>query len=115
MDDLAINRILMREIIKGLHLEFTLCENGREAIELLQKENYGMVLMDIEMPVMNGLETIRYIREQMPDPLRRIPVIALTAHNPKIFFEDFAEAGFDEIITKPYSVAKVKQLIDRFI
>jgi len=71
--------------------------------------------MDIEMPVMNGIETTNFIRNEMPYPVNAIPIIALTAHNPDIFFEDFADVGFDELITKPYSVDKLKEKITSVI
>ena len=48
----------------------------------------------------------------MPSPLNAIPIIALTAHNPEHFFEDYSEVGFDELITKPYSVEKIKAKIN---
>ena len=70
--------------------------------------------MDIEMPVMNGIETTMHIRGKMPFPKNAIPIIALTAHNPELFFEDFSDVGFDELITKPYSVEKIKAKINGF-
>lgn len=97
-----------------MKLEFTMTENGKEAIEALNAESYDMILMDIEMPVMNGLETTRYIREIMPSPIRDIPIIALTAHNPKLFFDDFKEVGFNSILTKPYSLKRLQDLITTF-
>ncbi len=66
------------------------------------------------MPVMNGLETTLHIRNKMPFPTNALPIIALTAHNPEQFFEDFKDVGFDELITKPYSVEKVKEKINSF-
>ena len=74
-----------------------------------------MIFMDIEMPVMNGLETTAYIRNELNPPLSSIPVIALTAHNPELFFEDFADVGFDELITKPYSAEKIRELINNHV
>jgi two-component system, response regulator, stage 0 sporulation protein F len=115
VDDLVLNRILLREIIKGLGFDFEMCENGKEAIELLISKPFDLVLMDIEMPVMNGIETTHYIRKQMPAPQCDIPIIALTAHDPKIFFDDFKDVGFNEILTKPYSLVKVQELINRFV
>jgi two-component system, response regulator, stage 0 sporulation protein F len=115
VDDLVLNRILLREIIRGIGFEFEMSENGREALDLLSKKHFDLVLMDIEMPVMNGIETTNHIRNIMPDPQCRIPIIALTAHDPRIFFEDFRDVGFNEILTKPYSLAKVKELILRFV
>jgi CheY-like chemotaxis protein len=53
-------------ILNNLDLEFDEVENGKEAIDALLEKNYNLVLMDIEMPVMNGLETTRYIRENLP-------------------------------------------------
>lgn len=114
VDDLVMNRILLREILTELHYEYTLAENGKKAIEYLESEPLDIVLMDIEMPVMNGIETTRYIRNSLPPPASGIPIVALTAHNPRIFFEDFRDVGFDAILTKPYSIEKLQEIILRF-
>ena len=111
VDDIFTNRLLLAEVLRALELEYDEVENGKEAIEAMEKTSYDLVLMDIEMPVMNGLETTRYIREKFPFPLNRTPVIALTAHNPQLFFEDFKDSGFDELLTKPYSVEKISSLL----
>jgi CheY-like chemotaxis protein len=66
------------------------------------------------MPVMNGIETTHYIRNELGPPLNAIPVIAITAHDPELFFEDYADVGFDELVTKPYSVEKIKSMIGEF-
>jgi CheY-like chemotaxis protein len=114
VDDIYTNRYLLSELIKLTGNEVVLAENGEEAIEILENETVHMIFMDIEMPVMNGIETTQYIRNNMPSPLNVIPVIALTAHNPELFFEDFSDVGFDELITKPYSVEKIKAKIQNF-
>ena len=114
VDDIFTNRYLLSELIKMTGNEAILSENGEEAIEILKNEEIHMVFMDIEMPVMNGIETTNYIRNELPPPLNVIPVIALTAHNPELFFEDYSDVGFDELITKPYSVEKIKEKIRDF-
>lgn len=115
VDDIFINRLLIAEIVKNLGHIVIEAENGKQAIDLLQKDHsVDIIIMDIEMPVMNGLEATRYIRESLPSPLNRIPVIALTAHNPKYFFEDYKDVGFDQLITKPYSIAKMSMIINEF-
>jgi CheY-like chemotaxis protein len=114
VDDIYTNRYLLSELVKLTGNEVVLAENGQQAIDILEHEEIHMVFMDIEMPVMNGIETIRHIRNNMAPPVNSIPVIALTAHNPEIFFEDFSDAGFDELITKPYSVEKIKAKICNF-
>ncbi len=114
VDDIYTNRYLLSELIRLTGNEPVLAENGEEAVEIIRNEEIHMVFMDIEMPVMNGIETTQYIRNEMPPPKNVIPIIALTAHNPELFFEDFSDVGFDELITKPYSVEKIKEKIQNF-
>ena len=86
--------------------------NGQEAIERIGELKPDVVTLDIEMPVMNGVETTRYIRQNFPFPLKSIPIIALTAHNPADFFEDFHNTGFNYLLTKPYSIERIQKAID---
>jgi two-component system, response regulator, stage 0 sporulation protein F len=111
VDDIYTNRYLLSELIKLTGNEAVLAENGEEAIEILKSQKINLVFMDIEMPVMNGIETTQYIRNELAPPLNAIPVIALTAHNPDLFFEDYSDVGFDELVTKPYSIEKIKAKI----
>ena len=111
VDDIYTNRYLLCELIKLTGHEAISAENGEQAIEILKSQEIHMVFMDIEMPVMNGLETTQYIRNEMAAPLNAIPIIALTAHNPELFFEDYSDVGFDELVTKPYSVEKIRAKI----
>ena len=114
VDDIYTNRYLLTELVKITGNEVVQVENGEEAIRVLEKEKNDLIFMDIEMPVMNGIETTMHIRNKMPFPTNALPIIALTAHNPEIFFEDFKDVGFDELITKPYSVEKIKAKINGF-
>ena len=111
VDDIFTNRLLLSEILKNLDIEFDEVENGKEAIEAIQLGDYDLVLMDIEMPVMNGLETTKYIRDKLPHPKNKTFVVALTAHNPQLFFEDFKDVGFDQLLIKPYNVEKINTLV----
>lgn len=112
VDDIYTNRYLLSELIKLTGNEPIIAENGEQAIEVLKSQEIHMVFMDIEMPVMNGIETTQYIRKEMDSPLNAIPIIALTAHNPDLFFNDYADIGFDELITKPYSIEKIRAKIN---
>jgi len=114
VDDIYTNRYLLTELVKITGNEVLQVENGEEAIRVLEKEKIDLIFMDIEMPVMNGIETTMHIRNKMPFPTNALPIIALTAHNPELFFEDFKDVGFDELITKPYSVEKIKEKINSF-
>ena len=111
VDDIFTNRLLLAEVLRSMDIEFDEVENGREAIDAFEKIDYDLILMDIEMPVMNGLETTRYIREEMSPPKNEVMIVALTAHNPQLFFDDFQDVGFDQLLTKPYSLDKLSDLL----
>lgn len=115
VDDIFVNRILLSEIISEINCECKLASNGKEAIEKLEEHEFDLVLMDIEMPVMNGLETTKFIRTEMKESVSTMPIVALTAHNPNDFFDEFNSAGFDELVTKPYLINKIKDIVDKFV
>jgi len=111
VDDIFTNRLLLVEILRILGHEFSQAENGKEAIDAINNNDFDIVLLDIEMPVMNGLETTVYIRQKMPFPKNKIPIVALTAHNPQLFYEEFKDTGFDKVLTKPYNIEKLSAII----
>lgn len=114
-DDIFTNRLLLCEIIEDLGHTYLEAENGKIAIETLMEHNdIDIVLMDIEMPVMNGIEATKHIRDFLKEPKNNIPIVALTAHNPRIFFDDYKDVGFDQLLTKPYSVQKIMSVLESF-
>lgn len=115
VDDILINRIILKELLIEISNKICEANNGLEAIEILKSTKIDIILMDIEMPKMNGLETTKYIRNVFPFPKNSIPIIALTAHNPDGFFEDFSCVGFSNLLTKPYSFEKIREAIDTII
>ncbi|MFN8259216.1 MAG: response regulator [Bacteroidales bacterium] len=115
VDDIFSNRLLLSSTLEGIGVASASVSNGQLAIEALENDEFSLVLMDIEMPVMNGLETVRFIRKNMPEPVRDMPVIALTAHNPAEFGHEIHTAGFSEILSKPYSIEKIQSLISKYL
>ena len=114
-DDIFANRLLLSEIIEDLGHSYIAVENGKQAVDALMNNSVDLVLMDIEMPVMNGLEATKYIKERLPSPKCYTPIVALTAHNPKIFFDDYKDVGFSQLLTKPYSVKKIAELFEGYL
>lgn len=115
VDDIFTNRLLLGEIFREIGCEIVEAENGKVAIDAINEMDFDIIFMDIEMPVMNGLETTIYIREKLPVPKNETPVVALTAHNPQMFFDDFKDAGFSSLLTKPFSIDKILSLIQKLI
>lgn len=98
-EDNPINTVYISGLLDDLGLSHDTVENGQEAIDKVNEASYDVVLMDVQMPVMNGLEAAKYIREELKD---NIPIIALTAN---AFPEDkkrFLEGGMDGFVTKPF-------------
>lgn len=112
VDDIFTNRILYSKLIKNTGHHCLEAPDGKKAIELITKHNIDIVLMDIEMPVMNGLDATEYIRNKLAYPKNKIPVYALSAHDA----EDFLTLGrnvsiFDGFINKPITAEKIQKLI----
>lgn len=114
VDDIFVNRMLLSEIASELGCECVTASNGKEAIQKMETVDFDLILMDIEMPVMNGLETTRFIRRELDKKKSGIPIVALTAHNPNDFFDEYSNAGFDELVTKPYLIAKIQKLVANY-
>jgi len=90
------------------------CQSGKEALSLVQKNDYDLVLMDHMMPDMDGIETMAAIRA-LGDRFAGIPVVALTANAISGMKEMFLEKGFDDFLSKPVEIPKLNELIERWV
>ncbi|MFC2136669.1 response regulator [Bacteroidota bacterium] len=113
-DDILINRILIKEILTEFDCDVFEAKNGKcfNPKCITNNEDVDIVLLDIEMPVMNGLETVEYIRKEFSFPQKNLPVIALTAHDPTLYFTNYKDVGFNNLITKPYTYTQIKSVFD---
>ncbi len=104
-EDNKINCQLAIDTIKNWEqdINIDIAENGKEVIELLRNKPFHMIFMDIQMPEMDGIEATKYIREDMPDDVKNIPIIAMTAHALKNERDHFIEVGMDDYISKPFA------------
>jgi len=112
VDDVLENRTLLSKVISKLGYNYDLAENGKEAVEKLEKNNFDLIFMDVKMPVMSGIEATKYIRANFPFPKNRVKIVAITAYKYKEFFDDFHDVGFNDIISKPYTIDKVSNIIN---
>jgi signal transduction histidine kinase/CheY-like chemotaxis protein len=111
VEDNKINQTVTRRIIEKNNCSCVIVNDGFQAIEILNKETFDVVLMDINMPVMNGFETTRKIRLQGI----KTPVIALTAFAKDEITEEAISAGMNDIIIKPFEPLKLFQVINEQI
>jgi signal transduction histidine kinase/CheY-like chemotaxis protein len=109
-DNVVNQRVVQRMLEKRGHAVVAV-GNGREAIQALQRDHFDLVLMDVQMPEMDGLEATRAIRESEALTLAHIPIIALTAHAMKGDQERCLAAGVDAYLTKPVYAANLLDIV----
>ncbi len=107
VDDGAENRELLSLVLADLGIQVELGCNGQEAIDALEKEQFDVVLMDVQMPVMDGYEAVGQIRKRG----WTVPVVALTANAMKGFEQKILEAGYSHYMPKPIDLDKLSQLL----
>ena len=112
-DDTHVNVILMRSILKRLNIESDSAVNGAKALELLNKNTYDLVLTDINMPVMDGIELTKQIRRHPNPKIQSLPVIVLTGSNLKEATERIKEVDVTDCLLKPFSQNDFVEMIRR--
>ncbi|MDD2781755.1 response regulator, partial [Sulfuricurvum sp.] len=115
-EDNVINQKLIRRTLEDLGLEITLANNGLEAFEKRKNGNFDIIFMDIQMPVLDGIEATQEILDFEEDySQNHIPIIALTANALKGDRERFMAAGMDEYTTKPLVRSEIISLLNNFL
>ncbi len=100
-EDSSVIQNLTKKILQMQSFEITSVKNGQQVLDLLEKEKFDIILMDINMPVMDGMECTRSIRALADPEKSQIPIVAITGNAPNYSIEDFKEAGIDEYLPKP--------------
>lgn len=112
-EDNQINRLFMVKLLQQLGHQAVPAEHGQQALELLTLQPYDLILMDIQMPVLDGSKALQEIRRQDVEHRRHTPVIALTAHAMVGDREKFMAQGFDDYLAKPLKTETVRAAIER--
>jgi signal transduction histidine kinase/ligand-binding sensor domain-containing protein/CheY-like chemotaxis protein len=113
-EDNAVNQRVARRFLERLGCEVDIVDDGAQAVEALARSSYDFVLMDMQMPIMDGLEASQRIRAQ-EGPGQRVPIVALTADAMVGTLERCLAAGMDDYLTKPLDATKLEQVLARFV
>jgi CheY-like chemotaxis protein len=114
-DDNALNLRIVTELLEGRGCSVVVAANGREAVDAWHRERFDLVLMDVQMPDLDGLEACRRIRDvETRRRVRRTPIVALTAHAMAGDRERCLAAGMDDYIAKPLRRTVLYEVMDRF-
>jgi CheY-like chemotaxis protein len=114
-EDNDINQIMAINFLEQWGHSVVVAQNGLEALDLLEKESFDVVLMDVQMPVMDGFKATAAIRARENGHASRLPIIALTAHAIKGDRERCLESGMDEYITKPIDPNQLRMALSKLM
>jgi CheY-like chemotaxis protein/HPt (histidine-containing phosphotransfer) domain-containing protein len=114
VEDNDINRLYAGSILKMWGCKFDVAENGQVALEKQKNNNYDLILMDIQMPVMDGFEATRLIRAEQ-GPKSKIPIIALTANATKRDIDKCIAEGMNDCLTKPFTQEDLFRILNKHL
>ena len=112
VEDNILNQRLMTINLSSLDHKVTITNNGLEGVELFKKNPFDLILMDIMMPVMDGIEATKVIREIEKRENKYTPIIAFTANTLNNDYHTCKSNGMDHLLEKPFSVSKFTQILE---
>ncbi len=114
-DNLINEKVAIRLLERLGHHQVTVVTTGVQVIQALETGHYDVILMDVQMPEMDGIEATRLIRERETDSDAHLPIIAMTAHAMKGDVERFLQAGMDDYVAKPVRSAQLRAALERVL
>lgn len=114
-EDNQINQFVFSQILEGMGVSHRIAENGEEAVMLWRKHQPRLVLMDISMPLMNGIDAAKEIRDAEKLTGTRTPIVAVTAQALNVDMQNCMDAGMDDYITKPVSPDMIEAIYRRYV
>ena len=111
-EDTPANQRLVTTILKKRGHHVRVAQNGAEALEIFQREPFDLILMDVQMPVLDGFEATSAVRARESTVRDRVPIVAMTAHAMRGDRERCLSAGMDAYVSKPIDVPKLIELIE---
>lgn len=114
VEDNLINQDVARELLNVIKVKTFIANNGQEAIDVLSEKRFDAILMDIQMPIMDGFETTRQIREKEPDG-EHVPILAMSANVLDKDRELAKQSGMDDYITKPITPSKLFNALSKWV
>ena len=117
VEDNPVNRDLFSLQLQQFGLATQYATNGREAVELIQTnpDAFSMILMDLQMPIMDGITATQLIREYESNTNRHITIVALTANDSAGIQTQCLEAGMDDFVNKPSTLVKIGDILSKWL
>lgn len=114
-EDNKMNLLIIKKFLEKWDIHIDVAENGEKAIEMAKKNAYNMILMDLQMPLLDGYQAAKQIREAAEPHLKNIPIIAITATAFIDAQKEIYNYGINAYITKPFSETELFEVIKKHI
>lgn len=113
-EDSSVILNLTKKILEQEHYQITGAKNGKEVIDKVENDDFDLILMDINMPIINGMECTKKIRAMANSTKANIPIFAITGNASNYSDEDFKSAGINEYLQKPLNFDKLVTLVSEY-
>lgn len=113
-EDNSVNVLVLTAILKKWEAKYTVAQDGQEAIDFMKKNDFDAIIMDIQMPNVDGKEATQVIRQFTDDRKRNIPIIAFTAEASIEFHQEYLNCGFNDSITKPFKPEQLYNILKKY-
>jgi len=111
VEDNSVNRLVATNMLEQLNYQVDIAENGQEAVDKCKINNYNLILMDIQMPIMDGVEATRQIRR---GENKDTPIVAVTANNQEMNLKTYFAAGMNDCLGKPVAIENLHSIVDQY-
>jgi CheY-like chemotaxis protein len=113
-EDSSVIQNLTKKILQMQNFDISAAKNGQQVLDVLQENHFDIILMDINMPVMDGMECTRNIRAMTDPEKARIPIIAITGNAQNYSIAEFKEAGIDDYLPKPLNFDVLVEMVKKY-
>lgn len=110
-EDSSVIQNLAKKILEFQNFNITAVKNGEQVVQLLQKEDFEIILLDINMPVMDGIECAKAIRAMDDKTKSSVPIVAITGNARNMSEEEYKKVGFNEVLMKPLNFDRLVMVV----
>ncbi len=112
-EDSSVIQNLARKILEFQNYDITSVKNGEQVMQILDKEDFHILLLDINMPVMDGMECVRQVRALPNKTKAEVPIVAITGNAKNYTEEEFKTAGFSDVLVKPLNFDRLVEVVNQ--
>ena len=112
-EDSSVIQNLARKILEFQNYDITAVKNGEQVLQILEKEDFSILLLDINMPLMDGMECVRRVRALSDQEKAAVPIVAITGNAKNYTEEEFKTAGFNDVLVKPLNFDRLVEVVNQ--